>query len=91
MAVYVDNMRAKLGRMFMSHMLADTTVELLAMMDAIGVARRWLQDANTASEHCDVSLSKRRSAIEHGARPVSTRVLVELIRAKRLTRMQVAS
>ena len=45
MAVYVDNMQAQFGRMKMCHMIADSTEELLAMADRIGVARKWIQSA----------------------------------------------
>ena len=67
MTVYVDDMRAKFGRMVMCHMIADTTDELLAMADRIGVARRWLQHAGTAHEHFDIAFSKRQTAIDAGA------------------------
>ncbi len=70
MAVYVDNMRAPFGRMIMCHMFADTTAELNAMADAIGVARRWIQHAGTYKEHYDISLSKRAVAVVLGAREV---------------------
>ncbi len=83
MAVYVDDMRAKLGRMVMCHMVADTTAELLAMADRIGVARKWLQKQGTPEEHFDVCLSKRDLAIRAGARLASGRELVEVIRSKR--------
>ena len=67
MSVYVDNMKASFGRMVMCHMVADTTDELLAMADRIGLARRWLQKAGTAREHFDVCLSKRADAVRFGA------------------------
>lgn len=67
MTVYVDTMRAKYGRMVMCHMVADSTAELLAMADAIGVARRWIQDAGEPTEHFDIALSKRALAVRNGA------------------------
>lgn len=71
MSVYVDNMRAPFGRMKMCHMFADSTGELVAMADAIGVARKWIQFPGTSREHFDVALSKRALAIANGAREVS--------------------
>ena len=47
MSVYVDDMEAAFGRMKMCHMIADTPQELLAMVDRIGVQRKWIQDAGT--------------------------------------------
>ena len=67
MAVYVDDMKAPFGRMVMCHMLADTTAELLAMADKIGVQRKWLQKAGTPREHFDIALSKRAEAVRAGA------------------------
>ena len=55
MTVYVDNMQASYGRMKMCHMVADSTDELLAMADRIGVARKWLQKAGTA--HAQIGCS----------------------------------
>ena len=86
MSVYVDDMRASFGRMVMCHMLADSTDELLAMADRIGVSRRWLQHAGTPKEHFDIALNKRALAVQNGAIEVSLRdigrMLAERIRAK---------
>ncbi|HBP6526349.1 TPA: DUF4031 domain-containing protein [Pseudomonas aeruginosa] len=67
MAVYVDNMNAQYGRMKMCHLLADTEDELLAMVDRIGVARRWHQFPGTVKSHFDICLSMREKAIAAGA------------------------
>lgn len=67
MTVYVDNMRAKFGQMIMCHMIADSTEELFAMADKIGVKRKWIQKAGTRFEHFDICLSKRVKAILGGA------------------------
>ena len=83
MAVYVDNMRASFGRMKMCHMVADTTEELLAMADRIGVDRRWLQKAGTAHEHFDIALTKRALAVQAGAIEVSMMDIGRLIRRRR--------
>lgn len=68
MTIYVDDMRAKFGRMVMCHMLADTDDELHAMAATIGVARRWWQSpAKTSGSHYDIALSKRSLAVAAGA------------------------
>lgn len=73
MAVYVDDMKAPFGRMCMCHMVADSTEELLAMVDTIGVQRKWIQDAGTYSEHFDISLGKRALAVAAGAIEITWR------------------
>jgi len=67
MAVYVDNFNAKYRGMIMCHVIADSTEELLDMMDKIGVQRKWIQDAGTYSEHFDICLSKKAIAVKPGA------------------------
>ncbi len=84
MAVYVDDMRASFGRMKMCHMIADTPAELLAMVDRIGVARKWIQNKGTAREHFDIALSKRALAVEAGAVEISMRDLARITRDRRL-------
>lgn len=73
MSVYVDDMKAKFGRMAMCHMIADTTEELLSMADKIGVNRKWIQNPNTFREHFDIALSKRALAVKHGAVEITWR------------------
>jgi hypothetical protein len=84
MSVYVDDMKAGFGRMIMCHMVADTTEELLAMADKVGVARKWIQCAGTYKEHFDVCKTKRQSAIANGAIPVPQRELAMRIAHRRV-------
>jgi hypothetical protein len=83
--VYVDAMQARVGRLIFCHMLADTTAELLAMADRIGVARRWLQKAGTPHEHFDICMSKRAQAVKAGAKEIGRAELAAIIRARRAT------
>ncbi|RQU16287.1 DUF4031 domain-containing protein [Burkholderia cenocepacia] len=75
MTVYVDDMYrheiGKLGRMKMSHLIADTTEELLTMVREIGVNPKWIQHAGTRDEHFDIAISKRAAAIAAGAVPIT--------------------
>ena len=86
MAVYVDDMHktpmGRLGYMKMSHMIADTREELLAMADRIGLSQRWLQYPGTPKEHFDVSLSYRAKAVAAGAIEISMRDLARKLRAR---------
>jgi hypothetical protein len=66
MTVYVDDMRARFGRLIMCHMIADIDDELHRMADAIGVKRKWFQ-----GDHYDIALSKRALAISRGAREIT--------------------
>lgn len=80
--VYVDDMREPFGRMVMCHLIADTSAELLAMADRIGVDRKWLQHEGKPSEHFDVCLAKRKAALACGAVAITRRELVRIVRAK---------
>lgn len=68
MAVYVDNMRAKFGRMIMCHMIADGDEELRSMAEKISVEQRWHQ-----GDHFDICLEKRALAVAAGAVEISMR------------------
>lgn len=76
MSVYVDDMAAPFGNMVMCHMWADTDAELLAMADAIGVQRKWIQGHPELSfgkhkkaswVHFDIAKTKRAMAVRAGA------------------------
>lgn len=84
MTVYVDDMDARYGRMVMCHMLADTTEELLAMADRIGVKAQWLQFPGQPTEHFDICRSKRALAVAAGAKEISWRDAGAMVRARRL-------
>jgi len=83
MSVYVDDMNANFGRMIMSHMIADSTQELLEMATAIGVDHKWIQDTGTYKEHFDISKSKRVLAIKQGAIPVTYREIGMMLSRRR--------
>ncbi|MBR8248635.1 DUF4031 domain-containing protein [Burkholderia cenocepacia] len=89
MTVYVDDMYrheiGRLGRMKMSHLIADTTDELLAMVRAIGVNPKWIQHAGTRDEHFDIAISKRAAAIAAGAVPITYRECGAMNKRRRVT------
>jgi hypothetical protein len=80
MAVYVDTMRAKFKRMVMCHMIADSLEELHAMAEKIGMKREWFQD--TRWPHYDVSLSRKKLAIQYGAKEINRRELMDWMKRK---------
>lgn len=84
MSVYVDDMEAEFGRMKMCHMYADSHEELVAMADAIGVARKWIQHpGHPVKEHFDIALSKKKLALAFGAKATTWRNYGEWAGGKR--------
>jgi hypothetical protein len=76
MTVFIDGARNGFGRMVMCHMLADTPAELHAMAEAIGMRREWYQSPETASfPHYDLSLTRRKLALERGAKELTRQEL----------------
>jgi len=73
MTVYVDDMRAKYGRLIMCHMLATSDDALHEMAARIGVARRWHQAPPRHDSHYDICLSKRVLAVQYGAEQITWR------------------
>ena len=82
MSIYVDRALIPHERMKMPHLLADTPEELRQAAVALGLSR-YIQYPGTPKEHLDVSMTKRTEAIERlGAKQVSGRTLVKMIRAR---------
>jgi hypothetical protein len=80
---YVDEMRAKFGRMVLCHMVSDTEEELHAMAARIGMKQEWHQKAGTYKSHYDISLSKRKLAVYFGAVEINRAQLGEILKRKR--------
>lgn len=80
--VYVDNSKNAYGHMVMCHMVADSTEELLEMVDKIKVKRKWIQKQGRYDEHFDICLSKRALAVKFGAKEVTSRELFLILRNK---------
>lgn len=80
MTVYVDDMFAEFRNMKMCHMIADTTEELLAMVDRIGVQRKWIQHPETYREHFDIASGKREAAIQAGAVQITWEQYAAMVR-----------
>lgn len=85
MTVYVDDMRARYGRMVMCHMLADTDAELHAMAATIGVAYHWWQAPPRHDSHYDIALSKRALAVAAGAVEITLREAAAMNMRRRAT------
>lgn len=89
MAVYVDNVAIKADvpnggrtvRAAWCHMTADTTEELNAMADRIGLRRSWIQFPATWKEHYDLTATRRRSAVRAGAVEVDAREHIKWLRS----------
>lgn len=85
MAVYVDDMRAKFGRMIMCHMIADTDEELHAMADKIGINRKWHQLNKVYTSHYDICLSMRDRAVALGAIQITWKQAGAMCAIRRMT------
>lgn len=82
MAVYVDDIRFRRGREVRCHMIADTDRELKAMAQLIGL-RPWDHlDAGTPESRYELSMSKRKRALAHGALQLTTPELAMFLAAR---------
>lgn len=69
------------GKLF-SHMVADNIEELHEMADKLNLKREWFQDGKRP--HYDISKSKKKQALQYGAKEVSDRFIVNLFKDKML-------
>lgn len=91
MTVYVDDMLREAAvrngdhtiRGLWSHLMADTTNELLDFGDHLGLHRAWLQRPASPMEHFDITAGKRLRALELGAVQITYGEGGHLTRAKR--------
>lgn len=74
--VYVDDYRAFWRGMLMSHMMADSEAELLAMAESCGLAGRHIQRHPLHPPHFDVCERIALEVVSRGGRRVSCRELV---------------
>jgi hypothetical protein len=79
-----DDAMGNFRGMKMSHMIADTTEELLDMCRAIGVQLKWIQHKGTYKEHFDIAKSKRNLAVRAGAVQVTMRQATAMCGIRRL-------
>lgn len=80
--VYIDDAKIAYGQMFMFHMIADTTEELIKMADKIRVSRKHIQNKGKYNEHFDICLSKKKLALEAGAKQITSRELVTILKQR---------
>lgn len=88
MTVYVDRARNGFRRIVMCHMLADNLDELHAMAARIGMKSDWFQNQNTP--HYDLSLARRKLAVQFGAVEIDRYQVAQIVRAWRAARLNSA-
>lgn len=95
MATYVDDMRrqATVGRCSArwSHLIADTTEELLEFAKVLGLSPGWIQKPGTYREHFDVTDGMRLRALAYGAVPITFQELTTVTRRIRAERRSAES
>jgi monoamine oxidase len=80
--MYLFNL-GQYGRMKMSHMMADTHEELVEMVKKIDLDPKWIQHKGRPDEHFDLSISKRKLAVQNGAVEITMREMALYNRKKR--------
>lgn len=78
MTVYVDDYPGWFRNQLWSHMIADSTEELVEMALKIGLKKERLQNGGTYHEHFVVSPNMKAKALKEGAVPVTTQRAAEI-------------
>jgi len=85
MAVYVDRLSDWGWRHGLScHLIGDSVSELIEFSVEIGLRPEWFQAKS--SPHFDLTVEKRREAVEHGAIELDRRAFVAKLRELRAER-----
>lgn len=87
MTVYVDPLQdrgVRIGRIgpVWCHMAADTSAELHAMAERIGMKPEWVQNPGTQTEHYDLVPTRRDLAVRYGAVELGVKEFVRRMREK---------
>ncbi len=81
MTVYVDRIQKmypkdpqarRLGTRW-CHLFADSEIELMAFAIDIGLRKEWFQKSNRGIPHFDLTASRRKMAVEQGAKEITTK------------------
>ena len=94
MTIYVDRIQTHGNKGEWCHMWTDDFANLDKLhqfADSIGLKRKWFQSAPNSMPHYDLRPSKRKQAIEKGARHVVREVLVYHIQEWRKFKNETAS
>lgn len=87
--IYVDPLRETQPKnewpyKYASHMISDESkAELVSFAEGIGLNPLWIRASGTPEEHFDITEKVRERAIGEGAKAVSSREFVGIIRTKR--------
>jgi len=94
MATYVDELRIvrkeqmpgikqRFPYLHSCHLIADSQEELLAMAKKIGLNPNWIQKKGQPEEHFDLTKRKREEALSAGAKGVTDKLFITIIRGRR--------
>lgn len=80
--VYVDDYKGVEGQKFMYHLIADTPEELRAAARNLALPYNCIRNTGKYNEHIYISLAKRNCAISQGAKPITSKELVNILKQR---------